>query len=205
MIPSVIGFLCLGDVIAGILFQTGEFNQDTSIYVWRVLGGSAVGLLASTLGRLYSSAFYSLRDTKTPLRFSIVRVVLTTVLGYLMGLKLPQMLGLDASWGTAGLTASAGMAGWVEFMLLRSKINHEIGKTGIPISLTFRLWIAALFSGAAGFGTKLYLPPGHPILNGMIILGVFGVCYFGLCALFQVEESSQVIKRILKRLRIIKG
>jgi integral membrane protein MviN len=204
VIPSVAGFLILGDVIAGILFQTGEFNADTSLYVWRVLGGSAVGLLASTLGRLYSSAFYSLRDTRTPLRFSIIRVILTTILGYIMGLYLPKVLGLDASWGTAGLTASAGIAGWVEFMLLRSKINKEIGKTGIPVSVTLRLWVAALIGGAAGFATKLALPPGHPILNGVVILAVFGVLYFGLTAMMKIEESAVTIRKVLRKLKLIK-
>jgi putative peptidoglycan lipid II flippase len=201
VIPSVVGFLCLGDVIAGILFQTGQFNQDTSIYVWRVLAGSGVGLLASTLGRLYSSAFYSLRDTKTPLRFSIVRVILTTALGYLMGLKLPQLMGWESSWGTAGLTASAGIAGWVEFLLLRQRLNKIIGKTGIPVSLTARLWIASLFGGAAGYGIKLVLPPQHPIINGIAILAVFGVIYFSFCAGMKVEESKMVLGKVLRKLK----
>ena len=32
----------------------------------------------------------------------------------------------------AGLTASAGVAGWVEFALLRSALNRRIGVTGLP-------------------------------------------------------------------------
>ena len=31
-------------VIVGALFQTGRFNQADSIYVWRILAGSSVGL-----------------------------------------------------------------------------------------------------------------------------------------------------------------
>ncbi len=61
-----------------------------SLYVWGIVAGSAVGLLASTLGRLYSSTYYALRDTRTPLRFALVRVVLTTGLGYLCALPLPD-------------------------------------------------------------------------------------------------------------------
>ena len=37
-----------------------------------------------------------------------------------------------AHWGAAGLTASAGIAGWVEFSLLRSRLNRRIGRTGLP-------------------------------------------------------------------------
>src|SRR6185312_16087491 len=97
------------------------------IWVWEILIGSTVGLLASTMGRLYSSTFYVLRDTRTTLRYAVVRVVLTTVLGYLYALVLPPMLGVDPKLGAAGLTASAGLAGWVEFYLLRREMDKRIG------------------------------------------------------------------------------
>ena len=200
VVPSVAGLLFLGDAIAGLLFQTGQFNEATSRYVWTVLAGSSVGLLASTLGRLYSSAFYSLRDTRTPLRFSIVRVCLTTVLGYLMGLKLPCWLDVDASWGTAGLTASAGIAGWLEFLLLRRSLNRHIGATGLPWRFTAKLWLASLISAAAGFATKWQLPANHPFLRGSAVLLAFGAIYFPSTALLRVEESSQWIKRLKDRL-----
>ena len=38
-----------------------------------------MGLLAATWGRLYSSTFYALRDTRTPLRFAVIRVTLTVL------------------------------------------------------------------------------------------------------------------------------
>src|SRR5262249_60175570 len=106
VVPSAIAFPALGDVIAGALFQTGRFTRTDSVYVWKILGGSAVGLLAGTLGRLYSSTYYALRDTRTPLNYALIRVATTTVLGYLGALRVPGLLGLDSAWGAAGLTAS---------------------------------------------------------------------------------------------------
>src|SRR5437870_9190295 len=132
VLPSAMAFLALGDVIAAALFQTGRFQHEDAVYVWAILAGSAVGLLASTLGRLYSSTYYALRDTRTPLRYALVRVALTTVLGYLFAIPLPRWLGVASMWGAAGLTASAGMAGWVELLLLRSTLNQRIGRTGLP-------------------------------------------------------------------------
>src|SRR4029450_13017736 len=119
IVPSSMAFLAFGDVIAAVLYQTGRFTRADSMYVWAILAGSSVGLLASTLGRLYSSTYYALRDTRTPLRYAIVRVALTTVLGFLAAKGLPPLLGIASKWGTAGLTASAGAAGWVEFLMLR--------------------------------------------------------------------------------------
>ena len=99
VVPSAMAFLALGDVIAAALLQTGRFRHDDAVYVWGILAGSAVGLLASTLGRLYSSTYYALRDTRTPLRYALVRVVLTTVLGYLFAIPLPRWLGVRAAVG----------------------------------------------------------------------------------------------------------
>src|SRR5207248_10182511 len=65
--PSAMAMLALGDVMTAVLYQTGEFKQDASRYVWGILAGSTIGLLASTLGRLYASTYYALHDTRTPL------------------------------------------------------------------------------------------------------------------------------------------
>src|SRR5262249_9938956 len=109
--------------ITAALFQTGRFKRADTLYVWAIVAGSAVGLLASTLGRLYSSTYYALRDTRTPLRYAVVRVLLTTGLGYVAAIWLPRWVGIEQRWGVAGLTASAGIAGWVEFTLLRRGLN----------------------------------------------------------------------------------
>src|ERR1700753_3271633 len=86
VVPCVVAFVAIGDRIVAALYQGGRFHADDTRYVWYILVGSTVGLLAVTLGRLYSSAFYALRDTRTPLRFAILRVILTGVLGYLFAL-----------------------------------------------------------------------------------------------------------------------
>ena len=57
IVPSVVAFLTLGDVVASFFYQTGKFTRADAVYVWTILAGSAGGLLASTVGRLYSSTY----------------------------------------------------------------------------------------------------------------------------------------------------
>src|SRR5690606_11263269 len=118
IIPSAMAFLAIGGILAGAVYQSGAFGADDSRYVWLILAGSAVGLLASTLGRLYSSAFYALHDTVTPLRFALIRIACSGTLGAIAALWLPGWLGLPASVGAAGITLAGGIAGWLEFALL---------------------------------------------------------------------------------------
>jgi putative peptidoglycan lipid II flippase len=204
IVPSSMAFLALGDVIAAVLYQTGQFKHDAAIFVWGILAGSTVGLLASTLGRLYSSTYYALHDTRTPLQYAIIRVTLTTVLGYLFALPLPRLLGIDPKWGVAGLTASAGIAGWIEFALLRRSLNKRIGRTGLTAPYVIKLWVAALLAADVGWTFKLLLGSLHPIPLAAIVLGGYGVSYFGVAAFLEISESSVVIGRILRVLKLKK-
>jgi len=202
IIPSAAGLVFNGDVIVAALFQTGAFDADSTRYVWTVLAGSCVGLLAATQGRLYASAFYALHDTRTPLKYAAVRVALTVGLGWIMALYLPEWLGLEAKWGTVGLTASAGMAGWLEFLSLRAALNRRIGSTGLPAGLVPRLWAAALPAAAVGFGVKVLVGTMlHPILRGALVVALFGVVYGALTLAFGVEEARGTLDKVRRRLR----
>jgi putative peptidoglycan lipid II flippase len=200
IVPSAMAFFALGDVMAAALYQTGKFTHENSVYVWGIIAGSAVGLLASTLGRLYASTYYALRDTRTPLRYASLRVVLTVGLGYLCALPLPRWLGIDPHWGAAGLTASAGVAGWVEFTLLRRTLNARIGATGVPAGLVAKLWGAAAVGAAAAWGIKLSIGGLHPITAAGLILVPYGLIYFAATYLLRVEECGALFAR-LSRLR----
>jgi putative peptidoglycan lipid II flippase len=198
IVPSAAAFLALGDVITAALFQRFRFTHDNALYVWGILAGSAVGLLASTLGRLYSSTYYALRDTRTPLRYAVIRVALTTALGYVAAIWLPRWIGIDQRWGVAGLTASAGVAGWVEFTLLRRSLNRRIGRTGLPAMLVAKLWTAAAAGAAVAWGVKIAIGRVHPVVAGIAILAPYGMVYFGAAYLLRVEECTQLFRKALR-------
>jgi putative peptidoglycan lipid II flippase len=205
IVPSAVAFLLLGDVLAGALYQSGRFKHTDAVYVWAILAGSAVGLLAGSLGRLYSSAFYALLDTRTPLRFAIVRVTLTIGLGLLFALPLPRWLGIDQRWGAAGLTASAGIAGWIEFVLLRQALAKRIGSTALGSGFTARLWIVAFAGGGMSYAAKLALgatSATHPILLACLVLPLYGAVYFGGTAFAGITESRATLGKFTRRLGI---
>jgi putative peptidoglycan lipid II flippase len=215
IVPSVVALFALGDLIVHLLFESGKFQRGNTIWVWEILIGSTVGLLASTMGRLYSSTFYAMRDTRTPLRYAVVRVVLTTVLGYLFALVLPPMLGIDRKLGAAGLTASAGLAGWVEFFLLRREMDKRIGRTRLIPARMARLWGAAVAGAVVPWIYKLAVDRSAPFLSphenavqsklaALLLLAVYGLIYIAMTAAFRIPEAANVIdrgKRLLKLAR----
>ncbi len=195
VVPSAMAFVALGHVLAGALYQTGEFTRTDTLYVWGILAGSAVGLLASTLGRLYSSAYYALKDTRTPLRYAGVRLAGTVGLGFPFALALPGLLGIDPKWGAAGLTVSAGIAGWIEFALLRRTMNHRIGRTGLSVAFQLKLWAAATAGAAVAWALHLAATGWAPIPLAVIVLIPYGLVYFGLTSLLGLPEARALWSR----------
>lgn len=198
VIPSAVAFIILGDLVVATIYRSGHFGKNDVTVVWRVLAGSGIGLLASTSGRLYSSAFYALRDTRTPLNFALIRVALTLVLGYFCALPLPRLLGIDHLWGVAGLTLSAGIAGWVEFTLLRRALHERIGAIAPQVSRIARLWLAAIIAAAIGYGLKLVFPIKRPLVIGPSVLIVYGALYLGLAMTMGIALPG-TLRRVLRR------
>lgn len=220
VIPSVAALFFLGDVAGGAILQTGHFRPDDTRLLWYLMMGATVGLLASTSGRLYSSAFYALHDTKTPLYFSILRVVLTAVLAYASVTQLPGLLGVPRELGAVGITGTTGVAAWVEFELLRHTLGKRIGRTGLPPGTAARLWAGALAAAGVGVGIKVALVRwfgasplavsawgGHllpaPEMKAWLVAPIvflpFGVTYFGVTALLGVPEARALLGRALRR------
>lgn len=213
IVPSAVALFALGDLIVHLLYESGKFGRGDTIWVWQILIGSTVGLLASTMGRLYSSTFYALRDTRTPLRYAVVRVVLTTVLGYFFALVLPARLGADLRLGAAGLTLSAGLAGWVEFYFLRRALDARIGRTRLVSSRMARLWFAAIASATIPWIYKLLVDRGGGLISihstavqskllAFVLLAAYGLSYLAITAAFRIPEASNVVDRGLRVLRL---
>lgn len=196
IVPSALGFLTLGGVIASAIFQSGRFTHDDANFVWIVLAGSATGLLASTLGRLYASTFYALHDTLTPLRCGIVRVALTGVLGVLAALVLPPLLHISPKWGVAGLTASAGVAGWVEFALLRRNLCARLGRFDIQAIELLKLWAAGIAAALVGLGAWYLVRHFPPILLALVAVPANAGTYLAITSMMNIPEAAVLTDRI---------
>lgn len=202
VIPSVVALGALGDVVVATIFQTGHFTRSDVNLVWMILAGAVIGLLATTQGRLCSTAFYALRDTRKPLRFATIRVVITALAGYAFALPLRKAFNLGPVFGAAGLTATAGVAGWIEFLLLRRALWARIGKFSVQPGVQPRLWTLALVSAAMARAVKSVLPELYPMLSGALILGVYGGAYMSISAVLGWGEGEAIGKKIKFRSKV---
>ena len=200
VVPSAVAFIAFGHVIAAALFQTGRFSAQDARYVWGVVAAYSVGLLATTMARLYSSTFYAMHDTRTPLRFAVVRVAAAAILGYLAAMHVPGWLGIDRKWGVAGIALATALGGIWELTRLRAAVQARIGPVPAESGRTVRLALAAVMAAAAGWGVLLAVRGMRPLLVAPLVLGVFGVAYLALAAAF-VPDSRALAAGLLSRVR----
>lgn len=213
VVPSVIALIVLGRSLVAALYERGEFDANTTLIVYYILAAASVGLLAATLGRLYSSAFYALQDTRTPFRIALARVTGGAALALLfafplrpmfpaiihaLGLPMPNVPGAEGLIAVAGISAASGIAAWIEFLLLRRGITRRIGPGEPRSGYMIRLWIAAIVAGAAAFVTDRVVTLPH-ILEATVLCAVFGLIYFAATFALSVPEARSTLGRLRKR------
>ena len=201
VVPSAVAFIAVGDQIAEMIYGTGRFGPEEARWVWGVLAGASVGLVASTAARLYASAFYALRDPRTPFRFALVRVVLSTSLGALLALWAPRVLPIDPRWSVAGITVASGLAGWVEYTLLRRALSRRIGAVALAARVRWTLWGAAATAAAAAWGARLLNETAPALLRAVLVLAVFGMVYWVYTWKAGIPEALELRRTIFRRPR----
>lgn len=191
VIPSVVALIVFGRVMASALYEGGAFTRADAMWVWAALAGSGIGMLAGTLGRLYASASFALRDTATPMRFAATRVGLAAILGLALAMTLPGRFGWAPQLGVGLLTAASGIAAWLEYRLLRDHIERQVGALPTMGRVPALLWACAGLAALAGIGVARALPTLHPMLEAGVVLGVFGGGYLLLARVFGVDSARR--------------
>ncbi len=180
LVPSAVVYVALGDVVVAALYQTGAFGEVQTLITWGVLGCYALGLPASASSRVLSSAFYSLRDTKTPARMAYFRVAVSISFG--VSLMIPaDRLGFGVlRLGAAGLALGSTLGAWVEYAALRRALGRRIGRHGTSPGLVSRLVLSAVLSALVAVWVQGALPPTHPAVVAVATLVPFGVLYLAV-------------------------
>ncbi|MEQ1581599.1 MAG: murein biosynthesis integral membrane protein MurJ [Steroidobacteraceae bacterium] len=216
VVPSFVAFVLLGEIFVAGIYRAGQFGLADVRLVWLTLAAYSVGMLASTSGRIYQTAFFALRDTKTPARVAGVRVLTSAIAGGALMLQFePVTLGgvtvaaglfgdlriEGLPLGPVGLALGAAIGAWLEWALLRSSLSRQIGSVGVGVGPLGRMFGAAVAGAAGGYGASLGLRGIHPLIAAGLVGATFGVVYLVLTRLLGVGEARLVIDSLIRRLR----
>lgn len=117
-IPAMIAMIALRVPIISVLFQRGEFDHQSTILTAQALLYYAVGLWAFSAIRVVVSAFYSLQDTKTPVKIAIIALIVNIILSVILMYPLKH----------GGLALATSVASAVNIIILFFVLKKRIGR-----------------------------------------------------------------------------
>lgn len=201
IVPSAFFLICLGFVVAAALFEAGEFKGDDTQRTWWTLALLSVGLVPATISRLLASAFYSLVDTRTPVRIALVRVVISTFLGYIAAIHGPRFFGLPEMNGLFGLAGAAAFAAWIEFFMLSAKLRVRLQGLDFSRVVLGKVILAAGVATATAAVAFLLVAEWQRFLRAFAVGGTFATCYAAGGLILNIAEIRAILRRTADTLR----
>jgi len=214
VVPSFVAFISIGEELVAGVYHTGAFTREDVRLVWLVLAAYSLGLIPSTATRVFQSSFFALRDTATPARIAVIRVLAAAVAGgalmtqlepvSVLGITIPSALaqftrGLPL--GPVGLALGAALGAWLEWRLLKSRLEKRVGALGAGAGALVRMFVAASAGALAARALAAVLPVLHPALIALAVAAIFGCVYFAVTYGLGMPEARTTIEGLLRRLR----
>ena len=199
-IPSAVFLAVAAQLVISVLFQHGRFNFADTVATSQALMFYCIGLFAYSSVRLTASTFYSLGDTKTPVKTSAVAV------GVNVGLNLLLMRPL----GFRGLALAASVAAMTNLFLLLWALDRRLGPLDRrDISVTFLkiLSAAALMGGTMwvflrylGLDLETAMLPAKILhLAIVLMMGLFSFLVLSFILRLKELDRILVLVKIKKR------
>lgn len=117
MVPAAVGLMILAEPIIRILFQRGEFTPYSTSITTSALFFYTFGLVAYAGIKILVSAYYSMGDTRTPVKTAAVSLAVNLVLNLI--LMWPLKIG--------GLALATSVAATTNFVILYVLLAKRIG------------------------------------------------------------------------------
>lgn len=201
MIPISIGSIVLSKPIVRIIFERGAFDTNATNMTAIALIFYSLGMLAFGLRDILSKIFYSLQDTKTPMKNGIISV----------GINIFLNLILIKPMGYAGLAFATSLSSSVCIVIMFISLKKKMGYFGQDkiIKTTFKSIISSIIMGFGVYVTYNILINyiGINILeeSKVVLLSILvGVVIYGfMIMLFKVDEVSTIIKMIKNKVKYI--
>jgi putative peptidoglycan lipid II flippase len=172
-VPAACGLVVLGEPIIGLIYEHGRITAMDTHEAARALVGYSVGLAGYAGIKIVVPAFYALGDVRTPVRVSLISIVVN----YAMNWTLVRALG----FGHLGLALSTSTVAIVNFFWLSVVLRRRLGGiegTRLARSLP-RIGVAAAVMGLIVYQmdtllTGAFSDPATPFFLGSGALAYAG-------------------------------
>ncbi|MEK7683520.1 MAG: murein biosynthesis integral membrane protein MurJ [Nitrospirota bacterium] len=198
-IPAMAGLIALREPIVNILFQRGKFDYAATAGTADALLFYSIGIWAIVGVRIVTASFYSMQDTKTPIKILVVTVMTNIILS----------LALMGPLKHSGLALANALASTVNFLLLFYFLRKKLERLGARriIKSFLKISLASIVMGAAGWFLlhgELWKESGRSMEKAGYLSGVIMLCsalYFFISYLLKSEEMEYIVGLVRRKIR----
>ena len=191
MLPAAAGLFALAPEVTSVIYEGGAFGLEATVRVARALAVYAIGLGFFGLTKSMVPWFQAQNDMKTPLRVSLITVLVNATLNILAVVLLPE------EWRHVGLAASTVICAAIGCALLIAFAIKKNGSLGLSSSLRplASMLVAAVLMAVVLFAVRPFFANMHRVL-GLGILIAIGMFTYAVASLVLLRGQ---VKALLRR------
>ena len=154
----------------------------------------SLGMTAFGLRSVLTRAFYSLQDTRTPMKNATFAVIVNIVLN----------ISLSQRMGIAGLALATSISDIISALLMLTTLKKRIGPFGLKnITITFvKTAGVSILMGLIAYNSFVFLRPVVGQNLAVVVAIAIGVLTYGmLVLLIGIPEVDRTVKTIKQRIK----
>lgn len=197
-VPAMAGLIALREPIVNLLFQRGTFDYFATKATAEALLFFSLGIWATCGVKIVTVTFYSMQDTKTPVKIAAVGVASNLLLS----------LALMGPLKHSGLALAYALAASLNFTLLfyflRKKLQHIEARRIIKAFL--KTLIASLIMGISGWALlhgDIWERGGQSLNKAIYLLGTITLCiliYIVVSYFLRNEEMKHLFEMLKNKI-----
>jgi putative peptidoglycan lipid II flippase len=190
-IPAMAGLIALREPIVNLLFQRGRFDYAATVGTAEALLFYSLGIWAIVGVRVVTATFYSMQDTKTPVKVAVVALTTNVLLS----------LALLGPLKHSGLALANALSSMLNFTLLFYFLRKRLGRVDAKriVSSFIKVSAASTVMGLLGWWMlhgRMWTETGNSLLKAGYLFGIIALC-IGVYLLFSRALRSEELNFML--------
>ena len=197
ILPIMTGFILLSRPVIGVIYEHGAFNADDAYKTAMALSCYSVGMIGFSINEILSKAFFSEKNSKTPMFNAIISMIINIILAY----SLSSKLGINGlALATAGGSTTNAI---LNYLCMRKKNGRLFEKSDVisVIKTVISTVVMAVFVVITYSFIKKFA--GQNFVGFVVCLagcGFVGIAsYFVSCILLGVDEVKAIVKGLERK------
>lgn len=195
ILPIMAGFVLLSRPITGVVYEHGNFTALDAKNTAMALSCYSVGMIGFSINEILSKAFFSEKNSKTPMYNAIISMVINIILAY----SLSPKLGINGlALATAGGSTTNAILNYICMRRRHGKVFNSSDVVGIVKTVISTIIMAVCVIFTYNLIKNIVSPNLIGWLVCCIVCALIGaLVYFASCLLLGVDEVKTVVKGIL--------